>query len=428
MKIKEIFSKFAASTKRDFSMRIYSLIIAILAWIAISISVFPTTTINLRDIEVNVDIAGTSAERNNLSVISIDDQNVSASVTGSRSAIGGLSSTDFIAKAEIEDVTAAGEYELLLTLECKKPNVDFQYTINPEKVKVSFDRIVSKNFELTADVPNIKAEDGYLKGKAEVAVASITISGPEEKVNYITSCAIQNLSEMTLTDSIELTSDNNLLLYHNNTVISSDELTFSRSAFTINVPVTMRKTLPLKVNFVNVPDGFPIEELKYTQSVSEIEIAAPSEKIESLGELYLGTIDLRKVVPGYSVTLPIEFSEEMECENLSEVSEVTLDFPLEEFETRVITISRNDISVINGPSDYDITPVTTGWDVTFIGEENALSELTVQDIVVQLDLTSVSSSITGNDYFRAPITISVPDKEMVWAVGSQSVAFQAKEK
>ena len=115
-------------------------------------------------------------------------------------------------------------------------------------------------------------------------------------------------------------------------------------------------------------------------------------------------------------------------ENLSQVSEVTLEFPLENLTTRMITVSRNDIVIINKPADYDIIPATTGWDITFVGEADVLERLTVDDIVVQLDLSSVSSSITSNVYIRAPIKVYVPGDDVVWATGSQVVAFQAKEK
>ena len=428
MKLKKIKDGFLATLGKDIAMRVYSFLLAILAWFVISVSVFPTTTITFKDIAVDVEISGTSAERNNLNVISVSNENIKALVKGNRSEIGGMTSADFIAKAEVSNITSAGDYELLLTLECVKNNVDFEYTIYPDKVTVGFDRIVSKTFELDAYVPNIKAEDGYLKGEAEVTVPTITISGPEEKVEYITSCAVQNLSEMTLTDSVELTEGNELVLYHNNTVTVQEGLTYSKNSFAINVPVNMRKTVPLKVAFTNVPAGFPIDKLEYNQSISEIEIAAPRENIENLDELTVCTIDFRKVEKGYSVTKEIEFPEGMEIENLSEVSEVTVDFPLEEFTTRVITISRDDITVINSPADYNIIPVTTGWDVTFIGTEEELEDLSVHDILVQLDVSSVASSITGNDYFRAPISISVPDKDFVWAFGSHTVAFQATEK
>ena len=428
MKIKEFFLKMISTLKKDFSMRVYSLIIAVLAWFVISVSAYPTATVNYRNVEISVDLTGTVAEKNRLSVINIGEDTVKATVKGQRSSIGGLSSSDFVAKPEIIDVTEAGEYELKLNLECKNKNIDFEYTLVPDKVKVSFDKIISKNFELTADIPNIRAADGYLKGVAEVTTPTITITGPEERVNYITRCKVQNLTEMELSEPQEISEGNNLVLYHNNTVISSEGLTVSKGAFTINVPITMRKTLPLKVSFTNVPEDFPLEELEYIQSVKEIEIAAPSQKIQNLGEIYLCTIDLRKVTPGYKVTVPIEFAPDSEIENLSEVSEVTLEFPLEKLSTRVITISRNDIVIINKPADYDIIPATTGWDVTFVGDEDTLNELTVKDVVVQLDLTSVSSSITSNVYIRAPINVFVPDKGLVWATGSQVVAFQAKEK
>lgn len=428
MKIKEFFKKLAVNMRKDFGMRIISLLVALGAWFIISVSAYPTTTVTYRNIAVEVDLEGSVAERNRLSVIDMSEQTVKATIKGQRASIGGLSSSDFIAKPEITEVNDAGEYELKLNIECKDKNADFEYTVVPDKIKVSFDKIISKSFDLTADIPNIVAADGYLKGNAEVTTPSITITGPEERVNYITKCKIQNLSEMQLTESQEISEGNNLVLYHNNTVISSEGLSLSKNSFAINVPVTMRKTLPLVVSFINVPENISLEDIEYTQSVKEIEVAAPPDKIENLGELYLCTIDLRKVTPGYTVTVPLEFTEESEMENLSQVSEVTLEFPLENLTTRMITVSRNDIVIINKPADYDIIPATTGWDITFVGEAEVLEKLTVDDIVVQLDLSSVSSSITSNVYIRAPIKVYVPGDDVVWATGSQVVAFQAKEK
>jgi len=428
MKIKEFFKKLAVNMRKDFGMRIISLLIALGAWFIISVSAYPTTTVTYRNIAVEVDLEGTVAERNRLSVIDMSEQTVKATIKGQRASIGGLSSSDFVAKPEITEVNDAGEYELKLNIECKDKNADFEYTVVPDKIKVSFDKIISKSFDLTADIPNIVAADGYLKGNAEVTTPSITITGPEERVNYITKCKIQNLSEMQLTESQEISEGNNLVLYHNNTVISSEGLSLSKNSFAINVPVTMRRTLPLVVSFINVPENISLEDIEYTQSVEEIEVAAPPEKIENLGEIYLCTIDLRKVTPGYTVTVPLEFTEESEMENLSQVSEVTLEFPLENLTTRMITVSRNDIVIINKPADYDIIPATTGWDITFVGEADVLERLTVDDIVVQLDLSSVSSSITSNVYIRAPIKVYVPGDDVVWATGSQVVAFQAKEK
>jgi len=326
MKIKEFFKKLAVNMRKDFGMRIISLLIALGAWFIISVSAYPTTTVTYRNIAVEVDLEGTVAERNRLSVIDMSEQTVKATIKGQRASIGGLSSSDFVAKPEITEVNDAGEYELKLNIECKDKNADFEYTVVPDKIKVSFDKIISKSFDLTADIPNIVAADGYLKGNAEVTTPSITITGPEERVNYITKCKIQNLSEMQLTESQEISEGNNLVLYHNNTVISSEGLSLSKNSFAINVPVTMRRTLPLVVSFINVPENISLEDIEYTQSVEEIEVAAPPEKIENLGEIYLCTIDLRKVTPGYTVTVPLEFTEESEMENLSQVSEVTLEF------------------------------------------------------------------------------------------------------
>ena len=63
MKIKEFFLKMISTLKKDFPMRIYSLIIAVLAWFVISVSAYPTATVNYRNVEISVDLTGKKSGR-----------------------------------------------------------------------------------------------------------------------------------------------------------------------------------------------------------------------------------------------------------------------------------------------------------------------------------------------------------------------------
>ena len=108
MKIKEFFKKLVVNMRKDFGMRIISLLIALGAWFIISVSAYPTTTVTYRNIAVEVDLEGSVAERNRLSVIDMSEQTVKATIKGQRASIGGLSSSDFVAKPEITEVNDAG--------------------------------------------------------------------------------------------------------------------------------------------------------------------------------------------------------------------------------------------------------------------------------------------------------------------------------
>jgi hypothetical protein len=112
-------------------------------------------------------------------------------------------------------------------------------------------------------------------------------------------------------------------------------------------------------------------------------------------------------------------------ENLSQVSEVTLEFPLENLTTGMITVSRNDVVIINKPADYDIIPATTGWDITFVGEADVLERLTVDDIVVQLDLSSREITQTGQ--YRVQAEVFLPGKQNAWAIGTYAITITVKE-
>ena len=70
-----------------------SVAIAIVLWFVISIAIYPTTPRTLHHVPLNVEIAGTSAEENGLSVIDYDVQDVTVQIEGNRSKVGNIDAT-----------------------------------------------------------------------------------------------------------------------------------------------------------------------------------------------------------------------------------------------------------------------------------------------------------------------------------------------
>ena len=66
-------------------MMITSVAIAIVLWFVISIAIYPTTPRTLHHVPLKVEIAGTSAEENGLSVIDYDIKDVTVQIEGKRS-------------------------------------------------------------------------------------------------------------------------------------------------------------------------------------------------------------------------------------------------------------------------------------------------------------------------------------------------------
>ena len=75
------------------AMMATSVAIAIVLWFVISIAIYPTTPRTLHHVPLKVEIAGTSAEENGLSVIDYDVQDVTVQIEGNRSKVGNIDAT-----------------------------------------------------------------------------------------------------------------------------------------------------------------------------------------------------------------------------------------------------------------------------------------------------------------------------------------------
>ena len=88
-------------------MMITSVAIAIVLWFVISIAIYPTTPRTLHHVPLKVEIAGTSAEENGLSVIDYDIKDVTVQIEGKRSKVGNIEADNLTAEAVVENVTSS---------------------------------------------------------------------------------------------------------------------------------------------------------------------------------------------------------------------------------------------------------------------------------------------------------------------------------
>lgn len=427
MNIKNIIKKFQASINNNVKITVYSVIFAIIVWFIVSITVYPNAQPYLNDVRINIDLTGTSAERSDLSLVSQDIENVTVQIEGNRAVIGNLKSSDLVANAVIENVTAAGEYQLALNVTSESGKEFDVLNIRPSTVTVKLDKYITQSFAVEAEAPNVNAIEGYMKGDPIASPNSVSIMGPEEQIKKITRCVVRTdygKDGTTLKESYEVTSGNELILYNDSTVLETNNLKIDQTNFSISIPIYMKKTLEFKFTFSNVPSGFPIEDLKYTADAVSIDVAAPYGTIEKIDDFNLGYIDMRTVDIGTVLQFPVNLPESYQ--NLSGIQNVTLTFDGAGLVKRKINISNKNISIINAPAQFDIGTITTGWDVTFIGPEDVVKALTAQDVVSQIDLLGIN--IKSGEYVNVPITFIVANKGCVWAFNSYTATVRAKDK
>jgi len=421
--MKKIKLKFLRAPENDIALRIYAVILAILIWFVMSITLYPTIYRTIENVPVSIDIKGTIAEDYSLSAANFKSQKVSVRIKGMRYEIGNYTAEDLKATLVVNGVNKAGEYELDVKVEAKTGENFDVISISPSKIKVKFDSIIEKEFATTPEAPNVKASSGYIMETPICVPSTVKISGPKQDIERITKVVVRTDAPAELTESQSI-ADTNLILYAGDTILDDSFFTIINDKISIEVPIYMKKTLPFKLEIQNYPRNFDLSSLKYTLTPSTIEIAAPNALIENLGEIHLGYLDLRKIdldsMNEIAVTL------ESGYKNLSGFERVIAKFNTENYSSKLISIGKSQIHVINAPLKYEASVQTTGIsNIKIIGPKEIIDKITSDDIIAEVDL--LHSDINEATY-NAPISIYSPAYNTVWAYGSYNVSLGLTQK
>ena len=409
------------SLTTNLAMVIYSVITAIILWFVISITIYPTTPKTLSNIPVEIDITGTSAEDNGLSVISSDIKTVNVTIKGDRSSIGSLSEEDLIAKAVVENVNSAGEKKLEINVVGKKSDIKFEVTnISPSTLSVMFDKIDTREFEVYAEAPNLKAaEDLYMdKSDFKCSPDTIEISGPSKQLDNIDKVAVVVEDKQELETAYTFHSSNIVLYDKNDSKIDTKNITYNTDTFNVDIPVYMPKKLDLIYDLRFAPSTFDPNSLALEMSVDNISLASPNTELQKIDSWNIGSIPLYDIDWDFNKTFAIEIPDNYK--DLSNISTVSVKLNTDSLAKKTVTV--NDISILNAPSNYKCSVNSYGLVFDIIGPEKDIAEITEKDIIVSVDL--LKYNIQSNS-FAADATISFPNYNKVWAVGLQKVSIEA---
>lgn len=402
---------------------LYAFGLAFISWYIITVNLYPNIYQTISNIPLEIDISNTSAEENELSVITQDVEKVKVQITGERTKIGNLKSEDLMATAVVENVTEAGIYELSIRVTGKDGTSYDVKNIEPSYVTVEFDKYITKEVPIVVNAPDIKAKDGYIMDESSpiITPSTISITGPKTQVDSISELSV------SVSESKEL---DNSYTYHSTNVedwkiysesgseINFDGLTYDLKDIQIDFQVYMTKTLKLKYSVVNASSSDFVPE--FIMSDDEIVVASSASILENLEELSF-EIDMREVDANYSETFTIELP--TSCRNISNIDTVTISLPSNQYSTREFT-NLNNFVFTNIPEGYDIEAVTSGLALELVAPTSIIDEITEDDFVIRVDLSSVQ--ITGN-LFNASVTIQLPDYPNAWCLGKHTIVLRATE-
>lgn len=410
-------------------MIILSLLLAILIWLVVAMTLYPSIPKTIENIPLSVDIAGSPAADSGLSVISCDVDTVDVQLVGSRTQIGNLNAENLTAYVDYENVTSTGKKTLSIKVKSDS-GINYEVkSITPSTAVVELDKYDTLPFEVKPKIPNVKYAEGKTIDPDEFTCEPdiINITGPSAQLAKISSVYAVSDRNLTLDSSYTLNSDEVQLFSEDGTRIDASSLLFDTSTFTINIPVLTQKTVKPVVQILNAPTDFDQSCLDFKMSADSLTIASNNSFSEIPDTLDIGKIPLSDLDIGYSNTFDISsVLETSGMINKSGIDSITVTLNDEGLAKKEIVLDGSSIRLSNTPNDnYDYDILTQKLTISVIGPEGVISELTASDFTADVNLLNAD---TSQDQFNYDVTISCLTHDNVWSVTKAKVSIKKTAK
>lgn len=401
--------------KKTSATAVLSVLVAVLAWfVVINTDPDQERVVTIKNLPVGTPTATLSTL--GLSVIEGGDTKVSVQVRGRVIEVGNLSEEDIQVNASFAEVTGAGTYDLRLTATTAAGRVE---SISPSTVSMTLDREVEMELPVQVDVTGLSVpENDYILGTVTATPATVLVRGPEKELGRIASAVVHAQLEEPLVRS-QVISSGIILLDDEDEVISGGHIVTDFTDADITIPVKRKVELPLRLSFINVPEGFPLDELKYTMSNETIVVAAQERSLSRTTEITAGVIDFEQLdlTDQSAYTFQVKLSEDFV--NVENIENIVVQFDTQGITSTYLNLS--EFYVVNAPAEFTVTPMTYAiYNVKIVGEEPELKTIKSGDFMVTIDL---SDRVVEQGQYEVPVRISAPARGKVWALGTHTAVI-----
>ncbi len=398
----------------------FSILMAFAIWITITINQKPTIQRTFPDTTVSINLENTVVAENNMSIIGdISEQKFTVVVRGPNYIVSSLKNSDFSLYASAAEVDAPGEYSLKV-LSAKSSEEYEILSINPPDVKVNFDYVETKEFKINAMAEGVSAEEGLIAeagivGGTEKEMVSIT--GPRTVINRIES--VIALAEVNKTLSVSETFDASIVLYDaEGNVIEPTNLTLSETNVRVTVPISKKKTVPVKVDFSNLPSGFDKNSIKASVDHPNVTVIGTPETVDKITDVTLSAVDITTVSPDTS-SFVVSPKLPQGVRLLDAIDNFTVTVDISDYTEKTVTVSKLKYAGVS--SGLTAGSGAAIRNVRIFGPKSEVNKISTSNIYADIDLTDKN---IGEHTVSA--TIGFEGSKSVWAIGSYKTTVTIK--
>lgn len=399
----------------DRVLMIVSIIIAIFLWVTVSPK--RETVIHC---PVTLTTQNSSAEKLGLEIISDKEYNIGVSVSGDWYTLSELSSDDIVISYSFGSVVDSGDYNVAITATKANNNADFTIEgVTPDKITVSMDHISTVKYPIEVVANDIVAEEGLILGTPIIdnEKGEIEITGPATKLKKLDKVVAQVDASETLSKSKVFTCELKFL-NKKGKEINTENFTLPYTQVDVIVPINLSKTVPIKAQFVNVPEGLKASPIEHTLSQKTIELLGTKEALSKIKSISLDPIDYTELTPeNKEFVIALNLPSGITASN--GVSEITVKVDMSKYASKTLNISN--FTTTNLSKNTSATVETAYKSVVVVGPKSVIDELSSNELYIECDMSNSSTS-EGSVIVKG--IVKSKKYKTVWGTGDTEITIR----
>lgn len=381
---------------------ILCLLVAFGMWVYVVTVVSPEGERSYADIPVVLQSEGVLQEQG-LMITEVLTPTVSLRLSGARSDLNKLSSSNILVTADVSKISTVGEQQVSFSVDY--PGDVGSNAINVEQRQPGYVRVMVEN-RISKQIPinvsfNGDVKDGYQPNLDSMSLVAQTLQvvGPESVINEIAAARI----EVDLTDresSIEAEEVTYTLCDSKGNPVDRKLVSAEPEQVTLSLEILKVKEISLAVKTV-AGGGATAQNTKVEIEPKTIRVSGTEEQLAQLADtLEIGTVDLGVIPEDTSLKFPIELPEGIVL--LGDVKEAAVSVKFHNLSTKTLTVTK--FNMINVPAGMKADILTNTLEVKVRGPKNMIDEIKAGNVMLTVDFAQAQEGAA-----TLKVTVTVED-------------------
>lgn len=399
-----------------FTLKVLSLIIAILIWLLVRNVDDPIVVRTFYEIPVSIENASYLAENLEIPLLVDGKDTVKVRVKGARSVVSKLKKEDIKAVADMTQIISKDTTPIMVPVEVTGTGIsDSDITVRPRNIQVDIEKQKSVEKTIAVSTGDTQPDKDYEIGNLKANPEKVTISGPETIINKIDK--VVALIDVTGRKESNIEIKSQLKIYDKNL----DELSPKQLEY-LNIKEISDNTIRIQAQFWKVKQNVKIKaeysgEPKRGYEVDSINLVPDTISVagtdEALKKLEQEGNTLE--IPGKYIDVTDKTGDFEQNIDLSELlpedlklvrdlnSSVIATVKILPYNSRDYEVSVTQIEADNKAEDLDLVFQDEQITIRAKAKEQYLDSLSAANIQVQIDLNGY-----GEGEYEVPVTVTLP--------------------